>query len=76
MKRWHKSMKRKPRVGEDILIIWTNNDVEIGKMMIDEFGESYLFCNSESYDWETVEPIIKQWAYVDKYFEKELNAGN
>jgi len=76
MKRWQKSMKRKPRVGEDILIIWTNNDVEIGQMMIDEFGESYLFCNSDSYDWKTVEPMIKQWAYVDKYFEKELNAGN
>ncbi len=29
--------------------------------------------NSDSYDWKTVEPIIKQWAYVDKYFEKEIN---
>ena len=65
-------MKRKPKVGIDILIIWTNNTVEIGTMLEDEFGEAYLLAG-DSYDWDVVAPIIKQWAYVDKYFEKELN---
>ena len=71
MKRWHRSVKRKPKVGIDILIIWTNNTVEIGTMLEDEFGEAYLSTDN-SYDWDVVAPIIKQWAYVDKYFEKEL----
>lgn len=72
MKRWHKSMKRKPKVGDDILIIWTNNTVEIGTMLLDEFNESYLCCSCDSYSWDNVAPMIKQWAYVDEYFEKEL----
>lgn len=79
MKRWHRSMKRKPRVGEDILIIWKDKNitnVTIDTMLLDEYGESYLCCSNGSYAWETVAPDIKQWAYVDKYFEKELNAGS
>ena len=76
MKRWHKSIKEKPRVGEDILIIWKDKNitnVTIDTMLLDEYGKSYLCCSHDSYDWDFVAPMIKQWAHVDKYFEKELN---
>ena len=76
MKSWHRSMKRKPRVGEDILIIWKDKNitsVTIDTMLLDEYGKSYLCCSHDSYDWDFVAPMIKQWAYVDKYFEKEIN---
>ena len=71
-KRWHKSTKRKPKAYEDIIIIWKSGDVSVDEMMIDEYGESYLFCADDSYTWEVVAPDIKQWAYVKKYFSKEL----
>ena len=51
MKRWHRSMKRKPRVGEDILIIWKDKNitnVTIDTMLSDEYGESYLCCSHNS----------------------------
>lgn len=73
MKRWHKSMKRKPKVGEDIIIIWNDKTAAIGIMLEDEFGEAYLSSENNIYSWETASDMIKQWAYVDKYFEKELN---
>lgn len=73
MKRWHRSMKRKPKVGEDILIIWKDTAVTIDTMLLDEYGESYLCCCNNSYDWDFVAPMIKQWAYVDKYFAKEID---
>lgn len=73
MKRWHKSMKRKPKAYEDIIVIWKNGNISIEEMAIDERGQSYFWSNDYNlYDWETVVPDIKQWAYVDKYFEKEL----
>ena len=72
MKRWHRSMKRKPKVGEDIIIIWKDGEVSIDTMGLDEYGKSYFLGYDYSDDWETVAPDIKQWAYVDKYFEKEL----
>ena len=73
MKRWHRSMKRKPKVGEDILIIWNGGDIEIGTILLDEFGEGYFYTYDCSYDWEGISDLIRQWAYVDKYFAKELN---
>lgn len=73
MKRWHRSMKRKPKDGEDIIIIWKDTDVTIDTMLLDEYGKSYLCCCNNSYDWDFVAPMIKQWAYVDKYFAKEIN---
>lgn len=73
MKRWHRSMKRKPKVGEDILIIWKEDKaIAIGTMLLDDDGKSYLYCCHEFFDWNSVANMIKQWAYVDKYFEKEL----
>ena len=72
-KRWHKSTKRKPKVGEDILIIWKEDKaIAIGTMLLDDDCKSYLWCCQEIFDWNSVAPVIKQWAYVDKYFEKEL----
>ena len=70
MKHWHKSMKRKPVVGNDIIIIWKNNVVELGVMLTDDFGESYLYTDGDSYDWSAVKDDIKLWAYVDKYFDQ------
>lgn len=71
MKRWHKSMKRKPKAYEDIIIIWKSGSVTIDSIAIDEYGVGY-FYGDVSADWEVVSEDIKQWAYVDKYFEKEL----
>ena len=68
-------MKQKPKVGEDILIIWKDKNitnVTIDTMLLDECGKGYLCCSHDSYDWDFVAPTIKQWAYVDKYLEKEL----
>ena len=42
MKRWHRSMKRKPKVGEDIIIIWKDGEVSIDTMGLDEYGKSYF----------------------------------
>ena len=47
MKRWHRSMKRKPKVGEDILIIWKEDKaIAIGTMLLDD-DKSYLYCCHE-----------------------------
>jgi len=73
MKRWHRSMKRKPVAYNEIIVIWKNGNVSIDELCIDEHGKSYYWCNDYNlYEWSQVSTLIKQWAYVDKYFEKEL----
>ena len=69
----HKSMKRKPKAYNEIIIIWKDGNISIEEMAIDEHGQSYFWANDYNlYDWSFVAPLIKQWAYVDRYFEKEL----
>ena len=68
MKRWHRSMKRRPKNFTDILVIYKNGDV-----CINMYDYGYLYDGDWTSDvWEKESQEIKQWAYVDKYFEKEL----
>ena len=76
MKRWHTN-KTKPRSnGSGFICIGTDGEVWIDEMLIDEYGKAYPFGGSEwigwSPDWEVYKERVKLWAYVDKYFEKEL----
>lgn len=78
MKRWHTN-KTQPLglEGEDIIVIWNkitdniqnNYRVEIYTPNVNEFNQLYLIdCGL----WKDVKKDIKCWAYVDKYFEREL----
>jgi len=76
MKRWHTN-KTKPKAnGSAFIVIGTNGDVWIDEMNIDEYGVSYPLGATEwtgwSADWDDYKERVKLWAYVDKYFEKEL----
>lgn len=69
MKRWHRSMKRRPKNMTDILVIYKN-----GEVYINMYDAGYLYDGDWTSDvWEKESQGIKQWAYVDKYFAKEIN---
>ena len=67
-KRWHRSMKRRPKNMTDILVIYKN-----GEVYINMYDAGYLYDGDWTSDvWEIESKGIKQWAYVYKYFEKEV----
>lgn len=77
MKRWHRSMKRKPKAYEDIIVIYKKDDeipsvVELSYTGLDENGKFIMTCGDNWVFWDAIKNEIKQWAYIDKYFEKEL----
>ena len=53
----------------DILVVYKN-----GEVYINMYGDGYLYEGDWTSDvWEIESQRIKQWAYVDKYFAKEIN---
>jgi hypothetical protein len=53
----------------DILVVYKN-----GEVYINMYGDGYLYEGDWTSDvWEIESKRIKQWAYVDKYFAKEIN---
>lgn len=61
-------MKRRPKNLTYILAIYKNGEVHINM-----YDDGYFYdCDWTSDVWEIESQEIKQWAYVDKYFEKEL----
>jgi hypothetical protein len=61
-------MKKRPKNGMDILIIWKDGEVSIFL-----YADGLLHYGDVCSDvWEEISKNIKQWAYVDKYFEKEI----
>lgn len=74
MKRWHTN-KTKPRACncEQIIVIWKDGEVSLGYPDIGRYGKMFVtYDGAVDFDWEESKDDIKYWAYVDKYFEKEL----
>ena len=77
MKRWHKSMKRKPKAYNDILILWNDGTISIDELIIDDYGKSVWITDDGNFcDWSIISRGIKQWVYIDDYFKKERELLN
>lgn len=72
MRKWHTN-KTRPIASKcmDIIVIWKDGNLTIDTPNIDEFGEWYMLGFGDSYGKESWGNVYK-WAYVDKFFEKEL----
>ena len=73
MKRWHTNKTKPVANYSDVVIIWKSGRVSIDCPNIDCFGKMYMFDRDDAYDWDKEKDNIKLWAYVDKYFEKEIH---
>lgn len=72
MKRWHTN-KTRPLSEERVIVVDTDNDVSIEWTDLDNKGRWFMSWGYRDCSWKEIKDKIKLWAYVDKYFEKELN---
>lgn len=70
-KRWHTN-KTNPKSYEDIIVILKDNEVEISYCYLNDFNELVYFDDNYNPLWKYFKDRVKLWAYVDRYFEKEL----
>lgn len=71
MKRWHTN-KTKPKSGEEIIVIETDEHVYIYETTIDGDGNLCVYDGCWNISWNIKSKDFYKWAYVDKFFEKEL----
>lgn len=71
-KRWHTNKTKPVANYSDVIIIWKGGRVSVDCPNIDCFGKMYMIDRDDVYDWNNEKDNIKLWAYVDKYFEKEI----
>ena len=72
MKRWHTN-KTRPISCEQIIVIWKDGEISLGYPDIGRYGKMFVtYDGAVDFDWEESKDDIKYWAYVNKYFEKEI----
>lgn len=48
------------------------NRVRIATVYINGYDELSVYCDDNTYTWRNYKDYVKYWAYIDEYFEKEL----
>lgn len=73
-KRWSTN-KTNPKAYEDIIVIvknWPPTQVEISYCFVNDYHELVYYDDNLNPLWKDFKKDVKLWAYVDKYFAKEL----
>lgn len=77
-KRWHSNKTQpnfKQHIMDDIIVIWNNKDVTISGIDVNDHNELYLIDYGYNNPlWKDAKQNIVKWAYVNEYFNKELNS--